>query len=45
MFNKNELTTKEITLKERMKFIFLCLFAIFLLTGALIFLPILVALQ
>jgi len=37
MFNKNELTTKEMTLKERVKFIFLCLFAIFVLTGALIF--------
>lgn len=45
MINKNELTMKKMSLKERIKFILVCLFLIMVLTGALIFLPILVALQ
>ncbi|WP_330983265.1 MULTISPECIES: DUF1240 domain-containing protein [Enterobacterales] len=37
MINKNELKMKEMTLKERIKFIVLCLISIFVLSGALVF--------
>ena len=37
MINKNELTMKKMSLKERMKFILVCLFSITALTDALIF--------
>ena len=37
MINKNELIMKDMILKERIKFILVCLFLIMVLTGALIF--------
>ncbi len=45
MINKNELIMKDMILKERIKFILVCLFLIMVLTGALIFLPVRVGLQ
>ncbi len=37
MIKKNELIMKDMTLKERIKFILTCLLAIMILTGALFF--------
>ncbi|MFA9596384.1 DUF1240 domain-containing protein [Citrobacter telavivensis] len=37
MINNNELLLKKMTFKERVKFVFLCFFAIFVLSGSLVF--------